>query len=60
MWRVLTDGTLRGEHAAWDQRRSQVARRKAPLTGVSEFPLLDSCPAGRQSVDLPAARRLRA
>lgn len=33
---------------AWADRRKQLARRKQPLTGVSEFPILDQPPVERE------------
>lgn len=42
MTRVLTDGTLAARiRSVRDRRASAVATRRAPITGVSEFPNLD-------------------
>ncbi|MEO3974757.1 methylmalonyl-CoA mutase family protein [Streptomyces sp. CAU 1734] len=39
--------------AAWEKRRANLARRAEPVTGVSEFPLLDQAPVERDPA--PAA-----
>jgi methylmalonyl-CoA mutase len=40
--RALADGSLRARlDAAWSQRRDAIAKRKEPITGVSEFANLD-------------------
>lgn len=45
---ALESGLVAGRLAAtWARRRRDIARRKAPLTGVSEFPDLAETPPGR-------------
>jgi methylmalonyl-CoA mutase len=45
---VLEDGSLRADlDASWEQRRAGIATRRIPLTGVSEFPLLEEDPVER-------------
>ncbi|PRX01517.1 UNVERIFIED_ORG: heterodimeric methylmalonyl-CoA mutase small subunit [Actinomadura viridilutea] len=39
--------------ATWERRRRDIARRKAPLTGVSEFPNLDEEPPERAPAPAP-------
>ncbi|MFF8960745.1 methylmalonyl-CoA mutase small subunit [Streptomyces sp. NPDC014894] len=49
--------------AAWSERRARIARRREPITGVSEFPLLAQAPVARDpapetpSGGLPRVRR---
>ncbi|MEU5822826.1 methylmalonyl-CoA mutase small subunit [Streptomyces sp. NPDC047803] len=50
--------------ATWEARKKDLARRKEPVTGVSEFPLLDERPVEREPVPsapagggLPVVRR---
>ncbi|WP_131742764.1 methylmalonyl-CoA mutase family protein [Actinomadura roseirufa] len=46
---ALESGTLAGRLAAtWERRRADIARREAPLTGVSEFPNLAETPPARR------------
>lgn len=35
---------------AWGERRTQLAKRRQPLTGVSEFPILDQQPVVREEL----------
>ncbi|MGW2593872.1 methylmalonyl-CoA mutase small subunit [Streptomyces sp. NPDC001515] len=42
--------------ATWAARSRDLARRKEPITGVSEFPLLDERPVEREPLPRPAAR----
>lgn len=58
MLAVIEDGSLAARvAAAWAEREQAIAKRKAPLTGVSEFPNLHEAPVERPAPDL---RRLRA
>ncbi|QXJ26173.1 methylmalonyl-CoA mutase small subunit [Actinomadura graeca] len=51
---ALGSGLIAGRLArTWERRRRDIARRTAPLTGVSEFPNLDETPPERE----PAPRR---
>lgn len=46
--KALADGSLRARlDAAWKKRRHEIARRRVPITGVSEFANLDEAPLGR-------------
>ncbi len=57
---VLTGGTLAARLAdSWSARLKDVARRKEPITGVSEFPFLGEAPVVRDVPD-PAAVRAAA
>jgi len=54
---VLADGSFAGEiKASWAERQKNIARRKDPLTGVSEFPNILEEPVVRE----PQAPRVRA
>jgi len=54
---VLLDGTLATRIAGVrDARFTAVARRKSPLTGVSEFPNIDEEPVATEAVDRVALR----
>jgi methylmalonyl-CoA mutase len=61
---ALRDGLI-GERigASWEARRSRLATRREPVTGVSEFPLLEQAPVerdpapGRPAGGLPVVRR---
>ncbi len=56
---VLVDGSLAAEIAsAWAQRRKNIARRKDPLTGTSEFPNILEKPVER-SIAKPRPRTTR-
>jgi methylmalonyl-CoA mutase len=53
---VLADGSFAGEiKASWSERQKNVARRKDPLTGVSEFPNILEEPVVRDAAK-PRAR----
>ncbi len=53
---VLADGSFAGEiKASWTERQKNIARRKDPLTGVSEFPNILEEPVVRAQ-RLPRAR----
>ncbi len=52
---VLNDGSLRESiEAVRQQRATDIARRKAPITGVSEFPSVKQPPVERQRPDTAA------
>ena len=52
---VLEDGSLAARvAAAWDERTQAIAKRKVPLTGISEFPNLHEAPVERPAPDLAA------
>jgi methylmalonyl-CoA mutase len=52
MLSVLRDGSFAGEiGAVWQKRAKDFARRKTPITGVSEFPHLGEKPIERPKVD---------
>ncbi|MFT2018236.1 methylmalonyl-CoA mutase small subunit [Streptomyces sp. 796.1] len=60
----LTSGLIPDRLAAtWQRRSKDLARRKEPITGVSEFPLLDERPVEREAAPqrltggLPRVRR---
>ncbi len=63
---VLTDGTLAAAIAkAWSEREAGIAKRRDPVTGVSEFPNIGEAPVATEEVDVAAAKaaageRLRA
>ncbi|MFH8619433.1 methylmalonyl-CoA mutase family protein [Streptomyces sp. NPDC017979] len=40
--------------ATWRGRRGKIAKRREPITGVSEFPLLDQAPVERDPAPAPA------
>lgn len=44
------------EHT-WDRRAAAIAKRKQPITGVSEFPNLAEAPVEARAADVEAARR---
>ncbi|MFJ1598048.1 methylmalonyl-CoA mutase family protein [Streptomyces sp. NPDC088261] len=48
--RAALHGGLIGERlaATWKERSGRLARRREPITGVSEFPLLDQAPVVRE------------
>ncbi|MBK1665858.1 methylmalonyl-CoA mutase [Rhodospirillum rubrum] len=55
---ALESGALAGRIAAtWDDRRKAIAKRKDPLTGISEFPNLAEAPVATTPVDLAALRQ---
>lgn len=54
---VLEDGSLAADIAdAWKEREKNIARRKNPLTGVSEFPNILEQPVDRSTPDIDALR----
>jgi len=54
---VLEDGSLAARvAAAWSERAQAIAKRKTPLTGISEFPNLHEAPVERPTPDLTALR----
>lgn len=64
---ALTDGTVRERIAAtWAERSVKLAKRREPVTGVSEFPHLDEQPLVREPAPaapgggLPQVRRAEA
>lgn len=63
---VLSDGTLAAAIAkAWSEREAGIAKRRDPVTGVSEFPNIGEAPVATEEVDVVAAKaaageRLRA
>jgi methylmalonyl-CoA mutase len=63
---VLTDGTLAAAIAkAWGEREAGIAKRRDPITGVSEFPNIGEAPVATEEVDAAAVKaaageRLRA
>ncbi|OZB13773.1 MAG: methylmalonyl-CoA mutase [Hyphomonas sp. 34-62-18] len=53
----LISGVFQGRvKAVREARAKDIARRKIPLTGVSEYPLLDEIAAPVAAVDIPRAR----
>lgn len=58
---ALTSGSLAAAlHEVRRARMSNIARRRDPLTGVSEFPNLAEDPLARESLDLDSLRRAAA
>ena len=56
---MLLDGSLAAEIASsWAQRRKNIARRKDPLTGTSEFPNISEAPVAR-SIGKPRPQATR-
>lgn len=54
---VLADGSFSAEIAtAWAAREADIARRRVPLTGVSEFPNILEQPVERPAPDVAALR----
>lgn len=54
---ALLDGSLAGRIAqSWAEREKNIARRKDPLTGISEFPNLHERPVERPQPDLKPLR----
>lgn len=57
MVQCLTDGSFAEKIAAgYAQREANLAKRRDPLTGVSEFPNIGEAPVARESIDFPALR----
>jgi methylmalonyl-CoA mutase len=55
---VLRSGSFKREiDATWEQRKKDLARRKTPITGVSEFPNLKEAPVERAAVDTSRIER---
>lgn len=53
MLAVLRDGSFAKEiDAVWEKRSKDLARRKTPITGVSEYPHLGEKPVERAKVDV--------
>jgi Methylmalonyl-CoA mutase, N-terminal domain/subunit len=53
----LTDGSLAEKIAgSYAQREANLAKRRDPLTGVSEFPNIGEAPVERESIDFAALR----
>ncbi|MEW2621519.1 methylmalonyl-CoA mutase family protein [Streptomyces sp. NPDC048106] len=51
---VLRSGRLRTDLATtWAERSKKLAKRREPITGVSEFPLLDEKPVTREAAPEP-------
>ncbi len=58
MLAVLRSGTFKKEiDATWEQRKKDLAKRKTPVTGVSEFPNLKEAPVVREPVDTSRIER---
>lgn len=54
---VLADGSLASAIAkAWGEREAGIAKRRDPVTGVSEFPNIGEAPVATEAVDLAAVK----
>jgi len=58
MLAALRSGSFKKEvDATWEQRKKDLAKRKTPITGVSEFPNLKEAPVERAAVDTSRIER---
>jgi methylmalonyl-CoA mutase len=56
---ALESGALAGKiSAVWEQRQKNIATRRDPLTGISEFPNILEAPLETEEADLAALRRV--